>query len=144
VFAAKQDPKHQHTPIECMVQVQDQVDLPVLGPVAATNEATEDCTCSEPSTAGLTDVQPALKAKSGIEMTGACGTSMIAAMWSSSSFTESNLKISVAEWKMSNCKLFSSFCADEGTVRNHRRGRRRVSFTPRHVPSTVAETATSS
>jgi len=65
-----------------MVQVQDQVDS--HGLAAAITEATEDCTCSEASTAGLTDVQPALKAKSGIEMTGACGASMFAARWSGS------------------------------------------------------------
>jgi len=72
-----------YTAIECMVQVQDQVDLP--GPADAIKEATEDCTCSEPVvTAGLTEGQPALKAKSGIEMTGACGASMFAARWSGS------------------------------------------------------------
>ena len=45
-----------------------------VDPVAAIKEATVDCTCSEPMVtvaAALTDGQPALKAKSGIEMTGA-------------------------------------------------------------------------
>jgi len=69
--------------VECIYQCAFPANKCCLpGPEDAIKEATEDCTCSELPTAGLTEGQP-LRTKSEMEITGDCGASMIAAGWSS-------------------------------------------------------------